>query len=101
MANKIVFDYAAIDTAVATIRGLATKYSEAAQTFQTSMAAATNGWEGTSKDKFTEFVTGPIKTHMGTNVPQMVKGIATLLENNASSMKSADDQVGNKMPTTL
>lgn len=87
--------------AVTTIRSIAGQYAEASTTFQSAMASATAAWEGHSKDQFMAFITGPINTHMGTNVPEMVKGIATLLENNASAMQEADTQVGNNMPTSL
>lgn len=101
MATKIVFDYTKMSAAVATIKNLSTQYAAAASEFKTSMTAATSSWEGASKEAFMAFINGPVNTHIGTNVPKMVTGIATLLENNATAMKEADDKVGANMPTSL
>lgn len=101
MADKIVFNYTDMANAVTTINNIAQQYAAASASFQSAMANATANWEGHSKDKFMAFVTGPVKTHMETNIPDMVKGIATLLDNNAKAMQDADTQVGNNMPTSL
>lgn len=101
MADKIVFDYVKMDAAVTTIKNLANQYISASTTFQTSIASATDGWEGSSKESFMEFITGPINKYMGTDVPNMVNGIATLLENNAKAMQDADKKVADNMPDSL
>ena len=101
MANKIVFDYTQMQTAVTSIKNLATQYQTAAQTLQSALTTATANWTGDSKDAFMNFVTGPINKHTATDVPAMVNAIATLLDNNAQSMQQADKQVANNMPSNL
>ena len=101
MSTKIVFDYTKMTEAVNTIKNLATQYAAAATQFKTSMASATADWEGASKEAFMAFINGAVDKHIGTNVPNMVTGIATVLDNNATAMKEADTKVGKNMPTTL
>ena len=101
MANRIVFNYTEIANAVEAIRSISSRFVEASDSFQSAMKSATDGWEGVSKDKFETFITGPIKKHMGTDIPTLVNGIATLLESNATSMSEADSEVGKNMPDSL
>ncbi len=101
MADKIVFDYEKMNSAVTAIKNLANQYTTASNTLQSALNAATDGWEGSSKASFMQFVNGPVKNFMDTSVPEMVNGIATLLDNNATAMQNADAQVANNMPTKL
>lgn len=101
MADKIVFNYDEIADVVTKIENLAGKYEEASNTFQTNMGTAIANWEGKSKDTFNTYITTKVKQYMGTDIPNMINGIAKLLEENAQAMKDADDQVANNMPTDL
>lgn len=101
MADKIVFNYVEIDNAVNAIRGVAEKYVSASNAFQTAMKNATEGWEGASKDNFIDFIVGPIKKYTEIDIPDMIKGVATLLKSNADSMSEADAEVGKNMPDSL
>lgn len=101
MAQKIVFHYPDMEASVTQIRTIANNYEQAGQDLISAMENATAGWEGHSKDKFMEFIKGAVYKHTVTDVPTMVRGVATLLDNNIKSMEQADTQVGNKMPTSL
>lgn len=101
MADRIVFDYTKMDEAFKAINTLAGKYEKASQTFQTEMAKAISTWEGESKDAFEKFIKGAIKTHMETDIPNLVRGIATLLQNNATAMGDADSKIAQNMPKSL
>lgn len=101
MAQKIVFHYPDMETSANNIRNIAQNYENAANTLIAALDNATAGWEGHSKDKFMDFIHNAVQTHTAVNVPTMVRGVATLLDNNRTSMENADQQVGNKMPTSL
>ena len=101
MADRIVFNYDKITEVVKKIEAKAKEYETASNDFQKEMASAIANWEGKSKDTFNTYITTKVKQYMGTDIPNMINGIAKLLEENAQAMKDADDQVANNMPTDL
>ena len=101
MADKIVFDYDQIATAVTTINGIADKYATAAQTLQSEVGSAVSTWEGACKIQFDTLFTGDIKTFTLTNIPEMVKSLAELLQGNAEAMKETDDEIAKNIPSTI
>lgn len=101
MADRIVFRYPEMDSIASKIDGYASEYEQAARTFLSAMQSATESWEGASKDKFTTLVEGSIYKHMHESVPQMVTGLASLLKNNAETMKNADDEIAKNIPQSI
>lgn len=101
MANKIVFDYEQIASAVAKIRNIADSYKTAAETLQNNVTAAIGTWEGESFDNFNALFTGDIKIFTVKNIPEMVTGLADLLEGNAKSMQETDAEIAKNIPTSI
>lgn len=101
MANRIVFRYPEMENSASKIEGFAGEYEQAAATFLNAMQAATASWEGASKDKFTVLVEGSIYKYMHESVPQMVRGLATLLKNNAETMANADSEIAKNIPDSV
>lgn len=101
MANKIVFDYDQIASAVTKIRNIAGSYKTAAETLQNKVTAAIGTWEGKSADNFNKLFIEDIKTFTVTNIPEMVTGLADLLEGNAKSMQDTDAEIAKNIPTSI
>lgn len=101
MADHIVFRYPDMETTADKIDGYAKEYLEAANTFKAAMQAATESWEGVSKQKFTGLVEQSVYNYMSKSVPEMVNGLATLLRKNAETMSSADDEIAKKIPDSI
>ena len=101
MADRIVFSYPEMGDVVSKLRGYAQQYEQAADTFRSAIQTATASWEGASKDKFTQLVESSVYQYMHTSVPEMVKGLATLLEGNATTMTEADQQIAQNIPDSI
>lgn len=101
MADRIVFSYPEMGDVVLKLKNYAEQYMQAADDFRTAMQAATSSWEGASKDKFTTLVEGSVYQYMHQSVPEMVRGLATLLEGNATTMTEADTQIAQNIPDSI
>ena len=101
MANKIVFKYDEMDSVVKKINQYAGDYEAAADKFKTDMESATTSWEGESKNKFTHLVEGSVYDYMKKSVPEMVRGLAKLLENNLNTMSDADAEIAKNIPNSI
>lgn len=100
MADRIVFNYPEMEDAVAKLQSYAQRYEEAAATFLSAMQATTS-WDGFSKEKFSALVEGPVYQYMRTAVPETVRGLATLLKNNADTMTETDQQIAQSIPDSI
>lgn len=98
MADRIVFKYPEMNSIASKIDGYAKEYEDAAETFKSAMQAATADWQGTSKDKFTTLLEGSVFNFMHESVPQMVRGLASLLRTNATSMQNVDAEIASNIP---
>lgn len=101
MADRIVFRYPEMEAAAKKIDGYAIEYEQAAKTFLSAIREATASWEGASKDKFTSLVEDSVFGYMHESVPQMVKGLAELLRNNATTMENADTEIAKNIPDSI
>lgn len=101
MADRIVFRYPEMESAAGKIDTYAGEYEQAAATFLSAIQAATASWEGDSKNKFTALVEGSVYAYMHESVPQMVKGLAQLLRNNATTMQNADAEIAKNIPDSI
>ena len=101
MANHIVFKYPEMEIIASKIDGYSSEYERAATAFLSAMKSATESWEGASKNKFTTLVEKSIYKYMHDSVPQMVKGLATLLRNNAKTMEDADSEIAKNIPDSI
>jgi WXG100 family type VII secretion target len=97
----IVFRYEQMTSAAGQIRDIATRYKAAADNLQSEFAGACGEWEGDSKDAMTRFMTMGVNEYTGTTIPQLLNGLADLLEGNAEQMKSADAGIAENIPSTL
>lgn len=104
MAEKIIFKYENIGTAVTSIKKIAEDYEEAGKTLITELNAATASWEGASKDKFDTLInTGAksVKEYVEITIPTVIKGLSEMLESNAAQMKGADDKIAGQLSDSL
>ena len=101
MADRIVFKYPEMESVAGKIDTYAGEYEQAAATFLSAIQVATALWEGDSKNKFTTLVEGSVYTYMHESVPQMVKGLAQLLRNNATTMQNADAEIAKNIPDSI
>ncbi len=97
----IVFKFDEMRNAASKIEDISNRYKAASQKFQTDFADATKDWEGASKDKLTQFITGAVNEYMGTTVPGIVTALAELIKANADQMEKADQQLADNIPTSL
>ena len=97
----IVFKFDEMRTAASKIEDIANRYKAASQKFQDDFAQSTTEWEGASKDKMMQFITGPVNEYMGTTVPGIVSALSELIKANADQMEQADQQLADNIPTSL
>ena len=74
-------------------------YKNAASTFSTDFTTAIAGWEGTSKDKMSTFISGTVNTYISETIPDLLNALAELLDANADQMESADEQLAENIPS--
>lgn len=100
MATRIVYNYAAMAAAVRNINAAANDYATAATTLKTALTTSTNDWEGMSKDKFMTLVDSVTK-YLSNDVPEIVRGIAKLVENSSNVMAQADSDIAGHIPDSI
>ena len=97
----IVFKYPEMRQAVEDIKGIAARYKSTATNFEGDFIAAINDWEGESKDKMQQFISGPVMEYIRDTIPQLLEALAELLAANADQMESADRQIAENIPSSL
>lgn len=97
----IVFKYVEMRQAVQSIKEISNQYKTAATNFENDFISAISGWEGESKTKMQQFVSGPVMEYTRDTIPQLLNALAELLAANADQMESADRQIAENIPTTL
>ncbi len=97
----IVFKYEEMRSAVEEIKTIAGQYKAAANTLESDFIAAIGGWEGASKEKMQQFISGPVMQYTRDTVPKLLESLAELLTANADQMEKADSQIAENIPTTL
>ena len=103
MAQKIVFNYNQMSNSVTTLNSCADDYQNAADTLNTAMSALLEGgnWTGASKDAFEKLWTGSVYKHIHQAIPDAVRGLASVLQNNINTMQQADSQIAGSIPDSL
>lgn len=94
----IVFRYPEMREAAAAIQDIANRYKSAAATFESDFLAAISGWEGESKEKMQQFITGSVKEYTYETVPKLLEALSSLLSANADQMENADRQIAENIP---
>ena len=97
----IVFRYDEMTNAANEIRDLATRYKGIADTLQNEFTSAAASWEGDSKDAMTRFMTNGVNEYTAVTIPQLLNGLADLLDANNQQMKSADAGIAENIPSSL
>lgn len=97
----IVFKFDEMRNAVNQLADISARYKAAADKFQSEFADAITGWEGASRDKLLNFVSGPVNEYMGTTVPGIITSLSELLKANADQMEAADQQLADNIPSSL
>ena len=101
MSDKIVFDYAAMSASIKAIQAKAEAYATAADTLKSSLTNATANWTGASKNSFMTLIEGDFYKHTHTTIPEAVKGMASLLQNNLENMQNADSELAKSIPQQM
>ncbi len=101
MPTKIVYNYGEMKSAVAKMRTIASRYKEAGSAFVSGFLAATQEWEGESKEKMSRLISGDVNEMLTVEIPEYVNGLATLLEQNIEQMQKADEQIAESIPDQL
>lgn len=97
----IVFHYTQMQKCVTDIQQIAAQYKTAAATLQSDFTSAISGWEGSTKDKVNTFMTGAVNNFTGTDIPNLLNGLASILQANIDQMQKADNTLAENIPTTL
>lgn len=101
MADKIVFRYEDMQRTVDSIRDIADHYARHGETFIQDFTNATQEWEGESKDQMLKLIDGDVNKMITKDVPDFLRALATLLEENLKQIRSADEQIASSIPPTL
>ncbi|MBQ1388933.1 MAG: WXG100 family type VII secretion target [Clostridia bacterium] len=97
----IVFRYEEMESAANALEGLAEQYKSAANKLNDDYMTSTSSWEGDSKTRMDNFMTGAVLDYTGTTVPGLIDALAQILRANAQQMQNADQQIADSIPTSL
>lgn len=84
---------ASMDQSVSNLNGYAGQYEEAATTFVSAFKSAIESMEGDSKDALLEFFETNMEGFVTKGLPDAIKGLASLLEANATNFDDVDAQI--------
>lgn len=84
---------ASMDQSVTNLNNYAAQYEEAATTFVNAFKAAIDEMEGDAKDALLEFFTTNVEGFVTKDLPDAVKGLASLLGANAQNFDDVDAQI--------
>lgn len=100
MANRIVYNYNSMTTAYNQIIQAANAYAQAANALKTALNNSTLTWEGLSKNKF-DILINSVTTYLSTDVPEIVRGIAALVDNSGTVMAQTDEEIAGHIPDSI
>ena len=100
MAEKIVFNYEEMNSAVATLKKCSEQFKTDGATLVKSIENATASWEGASKEKFNTLMQS-VNEYVTQSVPAMVQGLSDLLKNNADRMSETDTEIAKNIPDSI
>lgn len=84
---------AAMTASVGKLKGYAQTYRDEANTFVLEFKTAIAAMEGETKEALLEFFTTKIEGYITKDIPDVVDGLASLLEANADSFSEVDAQI--------
>lgn len=84
---------ASMDASVQNLNGFGNDYKDAGDAFVAAFKAAIEDMEGDSKDALEEFFTTNVEGFVTSDLPGAVKGLASLLEANATNFDDTDAQI--------
>ena len=97
----IVYKFDQMRSAAAKVEDISQRYKAASDKFQSEFADATKDWEGSSKEKLSQFISVVVNEYTGTTVPGVVNALSELLKANADQMEKADQQIADNIPSEL
>lgn len=100
MADTIVYKKKEMNDASDKIKQAHSALQQAGEDFVKKMNTAIASWEGPSKDKFQGCVNS-IDGYVKTELPNLVKALAEMLDNNYVQMNAADENIAQQMPDKL
>lgn len=80
-------------TALDSIESCRTSYEEAGKTLIQSLSNAISEMEGAAKDAFQDLIDDKIKEFVETSLPEAIKGMHTLLEENRKNFEEVDQKI--------
>lgn len=81
-------------SAVQEMNNISQAYQQAGETLISALTSAIADMEGEAKDAFQALIDGDIKTFVEESLPEAVKGMSDLLEQNRQQFESMDAQLG-------
>ena len=81
-------------SAVQEMNNISQAYQQAGETLISALTSAIADMEGEAKDAFQTLIDGDIRTFVEESLPEAVKGMADLLEQNRQQFESMDAQLG-------
>lgn len=100
-AEKIVYDYEAMESAAQKIDDIKARYISANDTFQQAFETAVKEWQGDSKEKVLGFISNSVNIYLGQNIPDVVNALAVLIRENGNQMRSSDEQIADGIPNSM
>lgn len=104
MATKIIFRYENLSEAVTKIAEISEAYKDAGIELINALNAATESWEGASKDKFDTLIntgTKSVKSYVTETIPTVIQGLSDMLQSNATQMQGADNNIAGQLSDSL
>ena len=84
-------------TALQSIESCRASYAEAGQTLISSLTSAIADMEGAAKDAFQALIDKDIKKFAETDLPEAIKGMHTLLEENRRNFEEVDQKIADNI----
>ncbi|HNZ99223.1 hypothetical protein [Ruminococcus sp.] len=82
-----------VANAVMEINGISKSYKDAGDALISALTSAIADMEGEAKDAFQTLIDGDIKSFVSENLPEAVKGMADLLEQNRQQFEDVDAKI--------
>ena len=100
MAERIVYNFDAMASAKQSIEAVSNDLANAATTLKNAIDSNIANWTGASKDKFVLFMDS-INNFTGTSIKNSIDALAQLLDQNATAMQDADNELAKNIPDAL
>lgn len=84
-------------SALDSIESCRSSYEKAGQTLISSLTSAISDMEGAAKDAFQDLINNKIKEFVETSLPEAIKGMHTLLEENRKNFEEVDQKIADNI----